>query len=410
VLDDLQGRWIAVSGLDGNKNPISEVVRVTNVSGSVLSVNPGLESTYAIDTVAINANIAQATHGETVQEVLGSGAAGITFQRFNLKQPPLTYVSAANASGVDSTLEIRVNDVLWHEVPTLYGRGPRDRVYISRQDDAGNTTAEFGDSITGARLPSGQMNVRARYRRGIGLGGLLSKGQLSMLLSRPHGLRGVTNPDDTRGAQDPERLDEARLNAPLTVMTLDRAVSLDDYEDFSRAFAGAAKAMASWMWLGTSRQIFITVSGPLGNPIPSGSEVSNNLLSALRKAGDPFLSIHVGSYRPVQFQIDATVKIDPDFESDKVLAEVKQKLLNAFSFDVRSFGEPVFLSEVISLVQLVPGVVALDVNTLYRAGATPSLEQRLLAEMPTVSAAGEVLPAELLTLDSAKRINLGVMS
>ena len=40
----------------------------------------------------------------------------------------------------------------------------------------------------------------------------------------------------------PEASDDARRNAPLAVMSLDRLVSVQDYADFARTFAGIGKA------------------------------------------------------------------------------------------------------------------------------------------------------------------------
>ena len=77
-----------------------------------------------------------------------------------------------------------------------------------------------------------------------------------MLLTRPLGVKGAINPMDAEGAADREALDDARQNAPLTVLTLDRAVSLKDYEDFARAFSGIAKALATWTWDGDSAASF----------------------------------------------------------------------------------------------------------------------------------------------------------
>ncbi|SOE87085.1 putative baseplate assembly protein [Burkholderia sp. YR290] len=406
------GRWLAASGIDNvTGEPIGEITSVSAVSGATITLNPSLGKTYQIDSFLFNANVARATHGETVQDVLGGGDASTAFQKFTLKQPPLTFTSAANAGGAASTLEVRVNDLLWQEVPTLYGKGPQDHVFISRRDDAGDTGLEFGDGVTGARLPTGQMNVRARYRKGIGLGGMLTAGQLSLLLSRPQGLKGVTNPVDTNGAQDPEQLADARANAPLTVLTLDRAVSLEDYEDYSRAFAGVAKAMATWTWDGQARSIFITVAGPRGTQVSPDSDTFRNLVRAIQKAGDPFVPIRVSSYHPAVFRFGGTVKVDADFETDKVLAAVEQALRSAFSFDARSFGQAVYLSEVIELVQSIRGVVAVEVSRLYRADSvTPALEQRLLAALPEPLASGAVAEAELLMLDAGPLDMLGVMS
>jgi predicted phage baseplate assembly protein len=412
-LDGLHaGQWIAVSVTDTETGETtSEVTQITAISGRTITLDPPLFNTYKIDAVTFNANVARATHGETVQELLGGGDASTAFQLFTLKQPPLTYVSAANESGAASTLEVRVNDVLWHEAPTLYGKQPKDHLFITRRDDAGNTRIEFGDGVTGARLPTGPMNIRSRYRKGIGLDGMVKAGQLSMLLSRPQGLKGVTNPADTSGGQDPEQLSDARVNAPLAVMTLDRVVSLEDYKDFSRAFAGVAKAMATWTWDGKARRILITVAGPGGAQVGPGSVTFTNLVSALQKAGDPFVPVRVSSYRQRTFRFGANVKVDSDFETDKVLAAVEQSLRSAFSFEARSFGQAVYLSEVIEVVQSVAGVVAVEVTRLYRADAvTPTLEQRLLAALPESLSNGDVLAAELLTLNSDPLDILGVMS
>jgi predicted phage baseplate assembly protein len=407
----VKGQWLVASGKDSaTGDSIAEVVQVSAIDGATLTVTPPLLKSYARDSFSLNANVAHATHGETVSEILGSGDASQRYQQFTLKQSPLTYVSAATASGAASTLQLRVNDLLWREAPTLFGRSPQEHVYVTRTGDYGKTTTEFGDGVTGGRLPSGQDNVRATYRKGIGVDGLVKAGQLTSLITRPLGIKSVTNPEDATGAQDRESLDDARTNAPLTVLTLDRTVSLQDYEDFSRAFAGIAKALATWTWDGQTKRVFITVAGPDGAEIKPDSDTYSNLLTALQQAGDPFVSLRVKSYRPAYFRFAGKVKVNPDYETDAVLAAVENTLREQFSFDVRAFGQPVFLSEVIAAVQAVPGVVALDVTKLYRADAAATLETRPLAALPEMLADGTVVAAELLTLDPAQLDELGVMS
>ena len=405
------GQQLAVSGKDNiTGEAVHEFAKVNTITGALITVTLPLTKTYRRASFAINANVAAATHGETVQELLGGGDAGAKFQIFKLRQPPLTYVSAANAEGAASTLQVRVNDILWHETSTLYGQGGKDRVYIARRDDDGTTSVQFGDGATGARLPSGQNNIRAQYRKGIGVDGLVKAGQLTMLLSRPLGVKGVSNPEASTGAQDPERLDDARSNAPLKVLTLERVVSLIDYENFARAFGGIAKALATWTWDGRSRGVLITVAGPGGAGVAPGSATYDNLLAALRAAGDPFVELRIKTFRPAYFRFAGNVKIDGDFESDKVLAGVEQALRDDFAFAARSFGQPVQLSEVIAAIQAVPGVIAVDVDKLYRSGSASILQQRLLAELPVLSLNGQLSAAELLTLDAAPLDQLGVMT
>ena len=130
---------------------------------------------YKRDTVIINANIAKATHGETKQEVLGSGDPSQQHQEFVLKEKPLTYISAPTVNGVKSTLELRINEVLWKEVQSLYTLGPNDRAYAVRIENDGRVRIIFGDGIKGARIHADSENVIAKYRVGIGRSGKLKK-------------------------------------------------------------------------------------------------------------------------------------------------------------------------------------------------------------------------------------------
>ncbi len=351
-------------------------------------------------TVTINANVAPATHGETVQEVLGGGDASQEFQRFTLRQPPLTYVSAATPSGGASTLEIRVNDVLCHEQPSFYGRGPEERIYITRLDDDGKTTVIFGDGRTGTRLPTGQENIKAKYRKGIGLGGVMNADRLTQLMTRPLGVKGVTNPVPATGAADPEQRDEARRNAPLTVLTLGRIVSLQDYEDFARAFSGIDKALATWTWFGQKRGIFVTIAGSEGAEVKEDSALYTNLISAMKTAGDSTVPLLVKSYLPRLFRVAAVLQVDADYLPDKVAADVEQTLRDTYGFSARDFGQPVHFSDVVGVIQNVRGVVSLDVTELHRSDLTagPAPEAHIAAAAPQPGDT-QVLAAELLTLD-----------
>ena len=337
---------------------------------TVLTLDSSLDYSYVRKTVTINANVASATHGETVQEVLGSGDSSQPFQRFTLRQTPLTYVSSSTTTGSQTTLEVRVNDILWHEVSTFYDHGPDERIYVTQTDDDDKTTVVFGDGRTGARLPTGQENVKAKYRKGIGLSGLVKTDKLTQLMTRPLGLKGVTNPCAASGAEDRENLSKARSNAPLSVLTLGRIVSLQDYEDFARAFAGIDKALAIWAWNGEKRVVFVTVAGPKGEKIDD--TLCGKLLTGMRKAGDPQVPLMVETYDPRLFRLSAGVQVKPDYMSEKVLPAVEEQLRKNFSFDARSLGQPVWLSEIIAIMQNVPGVGAIDVNEFYRVDQGPN--------------------------------------
>ncbi|HQN29571.1 MAG TPA: putative baseplate assembly protein [Methanothrix soehngenii] len=374
---------------------------------------PGLKHRYVRSTVSIRANVSSASHGETKQEILGSGDAGLKYQKFILRQPPLTYLSSSSPSGIKSTLEVRVNEVLWQVVQSLFDRGPNDRVYVTGEGDDGRTTVQFGDGKTGARLPTGRENIRAKYRSGIGTQGLVSRNKLSMLLSRPLGIKEVTNPLATEGGADPESIEEARSNAPFRVIALDRIVSLQDYEDFARSFAGIAKAHATWTWTGHGREILITVAGPKGAEIDEKSPVRSNLCSAILKTGDHTVPINIQSYTKSFFRIAASIRIEKDHLKEIVLGDMEKALRSRFSFEARSLGQSVALSEVVATIQGIYGVEAVSVTKLYRSEEGPgkgsSQPDDLVARVPKAGSKSNVIPSELIILDPSPLADIEVM-
>ncbi len=365
---------------------------------TTLQLTGALANLFDRTTVSVLANVAPATHGETRREVLGAGDASKRFQRFRLRQKPLTYVPAPVAGGGESTLEVRVNGVLWHEAPDLYQLGPRDRRYALRRDDEGNTTVRFGDGVHGARLPSGVENVEAVYRTGIGLPGLVGEERISLLATRPLGVKSVTNPVPATGAADPEARDQARRNAPMTVLTLDRVVSLRDFEDFARSFSGIGKAQARMLWAAGRRLVHLTVAGVGGAPVTPGSALDRNFREALDRLRDPFQALAVETYEHLLFRLRLKVKVDPDYGREIVLAGVEAALRQVFSFAARDFGQSVFLSAVMAVAQGVAGVTYVDVDLLYRDDESPALEDRLTALPARIDGAGRALRAQILTL------------
>ncbi len=401
VNDLAPGRRLILSGTTTSGEETSEVLTLlkTEPDGDTTKVyfTTSLANTYKRDTVKLYANVALATHGETVQQILGSGAARLSHQRFALKHAPLTFTGAENETGAEAALEVRVNDIRWHEAPTLFGAGRDDRSYVLRTDEDGAGTIQFGDGRHGARLPTGQDNVRAIYRKGIGAAGNLKAGQLSQLLTRPLGLKAASNPLPAEGGADADSADHARRNMPLGVRTLGRVVSILDYEDYARAYTGIAKAQAAVLNTRAGRTVFISVAGDGGAP-PADATL-DKLLNALKQNGDPLVHCETKAYNEATFHLALRVKRDPDHDAKKVLADVEAALRAAFSFDARDFGQIVARSEIIAVAQEVEGVLGVDLDRFYR-GVTITLEERLTPAAATTDAQGNGVAAEILLLDS----------
>lgn len=375
------GRWVIVAGerdLPGTESVrFSELAMLAAVTQDLdwsldnqgeqthtfIQLAEALQYCFKRDTVTIYGNVVKATHGETRQEVLGSGDGAKAMQAFALKQKPLTYTAAANPSGVDNTLAVRVNKVLWHESDTLSGLSPTDRRFVTQTDDEDQTMIIFGNGRQGARLPTGTENVEAAYRTGIGQPGNVKAEQISLLADRPLGVKEVINPLRASGGADRENRDQARKHAPLAVQALDRLVSVRDYGDFARTFAGIGKAHAVELSTGRKPLVHVTIAGADDIPIDATGDLLINLERALRTLGDPFQPVQVAVRELLLVVLSAKVRIHPDYLWEDVAERLRGALLATFGFEARELGQPVFLSEVYAVMQAVRGVIYVDIDS-----------------------------------------------
>lgn len=370
------GQRVAVTGAVAGTPGITatHVTTLTDVrhdlsrdGGTTLGLADGLPRALHRGSVVITANVAAATNGQTRSELLGSGDASDPLPSFTLSGSPLTYLTSPDGS--TSTLAVYVDGVRRTEVPALLDPGEPGEPgehgepgYVVRHDDQQRSTVQFGSA-----LPTGTVNVRATYRVGTGTAALAAAGQLSLLPQRPPGVRSVTNPLPATGGADPETVQEARRNAPISVRTLGRVVSLSDYEDWALAFPGVAKAAATWTRLaGAHRGVLLTVAGSGGAAIAPGDPIHTALAAGLAARGDPLVPLRLVSYQPRSFRVGGRLWVDRAWIPATITDAAVTALRAAFGFDAGTLGTPVAASQVVTLLQRVAGVVGADLDVCCR--------------------------------------------
>jgi hypothetical protein len=422
------GRWLIVTGTrtdipnttfpDGERVMLKSVEQTFDAAlpgdrmHSMLTLATPLAFTYERGSVAVYGNVVPATNGETHREVLGSGDGSRASQEFTLRHPFLTYVPAQNERGMASTLQVLVDDIPWKLVDTLALVGPKEHAFTKRTNDAGKTTVIFGDGHHGARLPSGSENVVAIYRTGSGSAFDAPPGKISLLATKPLGVKSVVNPLVVEPGSGPEPKDSGRRNAPLGVAPLDRLVSVRDYEEFALGFGGVGKASATELWDGRHQVVHVTVAGMDSGPLPDDSGMLTSLETALQLSGDVAQPVQVAPREFLFLVIRASVTLVPGFSWDTVSAAIRQRLLDRFGFDARGFGQDVVSSEVVSTVQAVDGVqsvqlVILDevpetitAAQLATLGTTLTLRQRIHPRLARLAPTRDrTLPAQLCVLN-----------
>jgi hypothetical protein len=211
-------------------------------------------------------------------------------------------------------------------------------------------------------------------------------------MSRPLGLEGVTNPLASEGGADPVGIDALRGELPLYCRTLDRVVSLTDFADFALTYSGVAKARAERVKVPglPAPGVALTVAGELAAQVPPSSDLYDKLRKALAASGIPFARFMLRDFRLTYFHLAAKLVVDTERIASDVLEAAEKALRESFGFDRRDFAHTVYASQLVAVLQEVPGVVAVMLDRLY-TGSIPQKKAMLPAASASATEGAELL-------------------
>ena len=334
-------------------------------------------------TVTVLGNLTDASQGKTEREaVLGNGDSRQAWQTFALPKSPLTYfLSAAEIPPQVPVLTIRVNGRSWQRVDAFFGRGPGEQIYIVREDAEGRSFVQFGDGITGARLPSGLGNVVAEFRTGVGARGEVKAGSTPSAPERPPGFDKVSIAGIVSGGADPEDREKAREAAPGKVQSLGRLVSIRDYETETLAVPGVVAAAAAWDLHAGVPAVVLRVLLEAGREAEF-AKVRATLAHAQRCRGPDRFALWVEQALLRYAFLDVSYARDPTYRQQDVEAglraalglagDAEQERSGLFGLRARRLGEREYASRIEGRLQNVAGVLWCKVTALglFAPGAT----------------------------------------
>jgi hypothetical protein len=421
----LQGRSLLLAKSDAE--PEAATVQ------SVQSLDPSVASRRLLRRVTLDAhveyadysndgpaavvygNLALATQGKTERATpLGNGDSRQTFQTFKLPKAPLTYLSDPAASPPEvPELEITVSDRLWTRVPTLFGRGPNDEIYIVREDAENTSWVQFGDGITGARLASGIANVVAIERSGQGAYGPLKPDTKVQAGGRATHLDRVELPGVASGGKQPESGENARRAAPGKAQSLGRLVAIRDFETEALAIAGVTLARAAWQLVDNVAAVVLTVLMETGRDAEI-AQVRGAMAAANRCRGPQRLPIVVQQGSRNYLYVAATAAVDPTFKLPLVEAAIKEALgvggeeasgidgsRGLFAALQRTFGECDYSTRIEGAIQRVDGVLWSEVTELGTLGGAADPSTLAGPSTPSLLPVVDCGPNEVLALYTA---------
>jgi hypothetical protein len=330
------------------------------------------------------ANIIKASHGRTIRsEKLKLEDQKVSRFSFTLREGPLTFIlDASNSTEPRGALKVWVDGELWEETDSLLKCGPLDQKFSISIDEDGYPTILFGDGNFGLK-PEDDSLIEAEYRVGIGSVGNVGKDTLTQfdLPQNPHWIveeviESVTNPLPATGGIDRESIDDARIAGPKSLGTLQRAVTLRDYEDLvKREFKNEiTNAKARFVYTGSWDTIFVSVDVMGGRKnIVEGAyydEHDPSLPNRIRKYLDRVkmigYEVQVEAAKYVPIEIGITVCLQKHLDSQIVRKRILSSLTNKdnivdgtkglFHPDNFTFGDSVYASKIYEILKKTPEV------------------------------------------------------
>lgn len=333
---------------------------------------------------------APATHSAIAGSELLGRTTGMPGETFTLLHSP---VLERDASEYLEVFEPDTEWVRWTEVADFRNSGPEDLHYMLNST-AG--TVQFGPTLRQpdglehayGRTPERGSSLRfTRYRYGGGVEGNVGANSLVVLKSSIPYVAEVTNVLPGRGGLDPESIEAAKFRAPLVIKTRDRAITASDYEylagEASRRVARARCIQARTDGSSSSVppgtvELLIVPLVPKDHPRtiealqppPDLLEEVRQFLDDRRLLGTQLV---VDGPAYVGVSVEATILVQRHRNSDDVRAAVAQQIRDYLDPltggpDGRGwpFGRDLYLSEMQSVVQAVPGVEYAQDVTLYQ--------------------------------------------
>lgn len=237
-----------------------------------------------------------------------------------------------------------------------------DRHFTVEVDNDGYAHLRFGDGFHAAR-PKPDSTFTANYRVGSGAAGNVGAESIRRVVWNGGGINLVRNPLAAAGGREPESLEQVRQYAPQAFRTQERAVTAADYAAVTERHPEVQKAAATLRWTGSWYTVFITVDRTGGRPVDAAFEKEiRAFIERFRMAGQ---DIEIDAPRFVSLELVFSVCVKAGYYRSQVKADLL-KLFSSrdyadgtrgfFHPDNFTFGQPVYLSQLIALVMSVPGV------------------------------------------------------
>ena len=308
------------------------------------------------------------TEGQTVATTQIGVSDGTPDQVFPIYDDALIYASSNLQITVGGTISGGVvsGGTTYDKVNYLIDYGQSDTKYNAFYDGNNILNIRFGDGVSG-KIPPANAVIWASYRKGLGSSGNVGATTVTVVVSNSGGSTNysVTNTSSTPvvTGTDPESMDSIRINAPLSLRSLNRAVSLSDYS--SLALNGSNLVLKASAVADNYSSIIIFVMGAAWNNNLS-STVRNNVQTYFVGKTPPGTAVTVLNGSIAYTALTVAITAEPTASNDTVKYAAYSAIKDLLSFDNVTFNDSITQSDIQKTLRAVPGVADLSITGLER--------------------------------------------
>lgn len=263
---------------------------------------------------------------------------GTASQRFEL---PIDYAHGS--------LEVEIDSVLWSSREVLGFSNNTDKHFTVEVYVDGKVYLIFGDGVNGV-IPTTAKDIYITYFSTKGLDGNIPENQIKTLTTTfeiPNGFTvTITNPQPAYGGYNLENLTRLRRSIPLSLRTLNRAVTRQDYEDIATLAPGVRIAKLDYVNCDDPINIYIV---PNEGGIPS-DEIIASTKDYVESHGMFTLPINILPSGESKVRIKLTIEGEYGISQSTIEAETKAILSELYSPYTAQINKSVLVSDIISPV------------------------------------------------------------
>jgi len=273
------------------------------------------------------------------------------------------------------SLDVQVGGVYWNRVDTLGFSSPTDTDFMVALKPDGALYLVFGDGVNGY-IPDDSLTIVGNYKSTQGATINVGMGQIisiisSLSLPAGSGTLKVTNPSKSFGAKNVEGMEDLRRAIPLSIRTLDRAVTRQDYIDVALMAPGVRAAVLAFdCGLGVTLYI-----------VPNGGGVANaSFLDEVKEfvEAKAIATIPIQTKPSGETRIRLKVRVTGKYRitANLIRTKVLQRLESLYDPYKTSINQSIRVSDIIAAIDNLPEVDFLTMDYIY---AVPYLRPSNLA-------------------------------